>query len=121
MVYYSALGLGWGPTGIEFRWTKRGSVVIAVIGGFMARPLPSLIHLAYGIDLVTEHIKVVIGDDGNFSRKHSKNAAARFLVTDRDGILIGSMATVGRLRRPSLSDRRVARGGRTDCCGTLGD
>ncbi|MER9832396.1 acetyl-CoA carboxylase biotin carboxylase subunit family protein [Mesorhizobium sp. M0134] len=82
-----ALGLGWGPTGIEFRWTKRGPVVIEVNPRLHGTPTPQLIHLAHGVDLITEHIKLVIGDEWNLRRRLSQTAAARFLVADRDGIL----------------------------------
>ncbi|PBB11772.1 hypothetical protein CK231_22045 [Mesorhizobium loti] len=80
-----ALGLGWGPTNIEFRWTKRGPVVIEV------NPrLPGgsrMVQLAYGVDLVTEHIKLVIGDEWDLRRRHSHIVAWRSLLPDRDGIL----------------------------------
>ncbi|TIL80505.1 MAG: ATP-grasp domain-containing protein [Mesorhizobium sp.] len=82
-----ALGLGWGPTGIEIRWTKRGPVVIEVNPRLHGTPTPQLIQLAYGIDLITEHIKLVIGDEWDLRRRHSQTAAARFLVPDRDGTL----------------------------------
>ncbi|RUT97217.1 ATP-grasp domain-containing protein [Mesorhizobium sp. USDA-HM6] len=82
-----ALGLGWGPAGIEFRWTKRGPVVIEVNPRLHGAPTPQLLQLAYGIDLVTEHIKIAIGDEWDLRRKHSRTAAARYLVADRDGIL----------------------------------
>ncbi|WP_081159382.1 ATP-grasp domain-containing protein [Ensifer aridi] len=82
-----ALGLGWGPTCIEFRWSKRGPVVIEVNPRLGGAPTPQLVQLAYGIDLITEHIKLVIGDEWNLRRKHSHVAAARMLVADRDGTL----------------------------------
>ncbi|UWU25402.1 acetyl-CoA carboxylase biotin carboxylase subunit family protein (plasmid) [Rhizobium sp. CB3060] len=82
-----ALGLGWGPTGVELRWTKRGPVVIEVNPRLHGPPSPQLVRLAYGIDLVTEHIKLVIGDDWDLHRRHSHTAAARFLAPDRDGTL----------------------------------
>ncbi|MER9121208.1 acetyl-CoA carboxylase biotin carboxylase subunit family protein [Mesorhizobium sp. M0954] len=82
-----ALGLDWGPTGIEFRWTKRGPVVIEVNPRLHGSPTPQLVHLAYGIDLVTEHIKLVIGDEWDLHRRYSHTAAARFLVPDGDGTL----------------------------------
>ncbi|MER9671098.1 acetyl-CoA carboxylase biotin carboxylase subunit family protein [Mesorhizobium sp. M0203] len=82
-----ALGIGWGPTGIEVRWTKRGPVVIEVNPRLHGTPTPQLTQLAYGIDLVTEHIKLVIGDEWDLHRRHSQTAAARFLVPDRDGTL----------------------------------
>ncbi|OBQ63772.1 hypothetical protein A8146_30920, partial [Mesorhizobium loti] len=79
------LGLGWGPTCIELRWTKRGPVVIEVnprLGGG-----PQHIQLAYGVDLVTEHIKLVVGEEWNLRKTHSHIAAWRSLLPDRDGIL----------------------------------
>ncbi|MDK1494381.1 acetyl-CoA carboxylase biotin carboxylase subunit family protein [Sinorhizobium sp. 7-81] len=82
-----ALGLGWGPTCIEFRWTQRGPVVIEVNPRLAGATGPQLVQLAYGIDLVTEHIKLVIGDECDLRRRHSHAAATRFLVADRDGTL----------------------------------
>ncbi|NEV01004.1 ATP-grasp domain-containing protein, partial [Bradyrhizobium uaiense] len=82
-----ALGLGWGPTCIEFRWTKRGPVVIEVnprLGGALG---PRMVQLAYGVDLITEHIKLVIGEEWDLRRKHAQTAAARILYADRDGTL----------------------------------
>ncbi|AZO66365.1 acetyl-CoA carboxylase biotin carboxylase subunit family protein [Mesorhizobium sp. M6A.T.Cr.TU.016.01.1.1] len=80
-----ALDLGWGPTTIELRWTKRGPVVIEVNPRLFGGPEP--VQLAYGIDLVTEHIKLVTGDECDLRRKHSWTAATRSLLPDRDGIL----------------------------------
>ncbi|MQX90997.1 ATP-grasp domain-containing protein [Sinorhizobium meliloti] len=82
-----ALDLGWGPTNIELRWTKRGPVVIEVNPRLAGMPDPQLIQSAYGVDLVTEHIKLAIGDEWNLRKRHSLVAAARFLNPDRDGIL----------------------------------
>ncbi|WP_432284908.1 acetyl-CoA carboxylase biotin carboxylase subunit family protein [Aminobacter sp. BA135] len=82
-----ALDLGWGPTNIEFVWTKRGPVVIEVNPRLAGTPTPQLIQLAYGIDLVTEHLRLVIGEEWNLRRMHSHAAAARFLVAEGDGTL----------------------------------
>ncbi|WP_085032570.1 ATP-grasp domain-containing protein [Ensifer aridi] len=82
-----ALGLGWGPTGIEFRWTKRGPVVIEVNPRLHGSPTPQMVDLAYGVDLITAHIKLAIGEECNLRKNHSRTAAARFLVADRDGTL----------------------------------
>ncbi|RWQ46175.1 acetyl-CoA carboxylase biotin carboxylase subunit family protein [Mesorhizobium sp.] len=82
-----ALGLGWGPTNIELRWTKRGPVIIEVNPRLPGSPGPELVQLAYGVDLVTEHIKLVIGAEWNLHRRHLQTATARFLVPDRDGTL----------------------------------
>ncbi|MER9560067.1 acetyl-CoA carboxylase biotin carboxylase subunit family protein [Mesorhizobium sp. M0323] len=81
-----ALGLGWGPTGIEFRWTKRGPVVIEV-NPRLGVGDPKLIRLAYGVNLVTEHIKLVIGEQWDLRKRHSQTVSWRNLVPDRDGIL----------------------------------
>lgn len=82
-----ALGLGWGPTNIEFRWTKRGPVVIEVNPRMPGSPAPQMVQLAYGVDLVTEHIKLVIGAEWNLRRRDPQIAAARILIPDRDGTL----------------------------------
>ncbi|BCH12527.1 hypothetical protein MesoLj131c_67850 (plasmid) [Mesorhizobium sp. 131-3-5] len=82
-----ALGLGWGPANIEFRRTKRGPVVIEVNPRLSGAPDPQLVQLAYGVDLITEHVKLVIGDEWDLRRRHSCTAAARNLVPDRDGTL----------------------------------
>ncbi|MDF3156620.1 MAG: ATP-grasp domain-containing protein [Mesorhizobium sp.] len=80
-----ALGLAWGPTAIELRWTKRGPIVIEVNPRISGGPQP--VQLAYGVDLITEHIKLVIGDECNLRRSHSHVSAWRSLLPDRDGIL----------------------------------
>lgn len=80
-----ALGLGWGPSATEVRWTKRGPVVIEVNpridGG------PQQVELAYGVDLITEHLKLVIGEECDLRRSHSLISAWRSLLPDRDGTL----------------------------------
>ncbi|PBB80283.1 hypothetical protein CK218_15230 [Mesorhizobium sp. WSM3879] len=81
-----ALGLGWGPSNIEFRWTKRGPVVIEV-NPRLGVGEPELIRLACGVDLVTEHIKIVIGEECDLRKRHSQTVAQRNLIPDRDGIL----------------------------------
>ncbi|AZO22665.1 ATP-grasp domain-containing protein [Mesorhizobium sp. M1E.F.Ca.ET.045.02.1.1] len=82
-----ALGLGWGPTNVELRWTTRGPVVIEVNPRLAGTPFPQLVRLAYGVDLITEHINLVIGNEWDLRRRHSHIAAARHLIADRDGTL----------------------------------
>ncbi|CAH2406782.1 ATP-grasp domain-containing protein [Mesorhizobium ventifaucium] len=82
-----ALGLGWGPACIEFRWTKRGPVVIEVNPRLAGAPSPQLVELAYGVDLIGGHVKLAIGEECNLRRKHLQTAAAQFLIPDRDGLL----------------------------------
>ncbi|MER8550196.1 acetyl-CoA carboxylase biotin carboxylase subunit family protein [Mesorhizobium sp. M1169] len=82
-----ALGLGWGPTTVELRWTKRGPVVIEVNPRLAGGTSPRLVQAAYGIDLITEHIKLVIGEEWDLRRRHSRVAASQCLDADSDGIL----------------------------------
>lgn len=82
-----ALGLGWGPTNVELRWTKDGPMVIEVNPRLAGTPDPELAQLAYGVDLITEHIKLVTGEEWDLSRKQSQVASARFLIPACDGIL----------------------------------
>ncbi|MER8556956.1 acetyl-CoA carboxylase biotin carboxylase subunit family protein [Mesorhizobium sp. M0965] len=121
-----ALGLDWGPTNIEFRWTKRGPVVIEVNPRMPGGPNPKLVRLAYGIDLVTEHIKLVIGEEWDLRRSHSQTAAARNLLPHRDGILdwidgesrasaVPSVAEVKLFVKPKT--RIVRKGDYRDCIG----
>ncbi|MGX8009782.1 ATP-grasp domain-containing protein [Mesorhizobium sp. ORM8.1] len=82
-----ALGLGWGPTNIGFRWTKSGPVVIEANPRISGAPDPQLVQLAFGMDPITEHVKLVIGMEWDISKRKSHIAAMRYLVPDRDGIL----------------------------------
>ncbi|ASP91674.1 ATP-grasp domain-containing protein [Sinorhizobium meliloti] len=82
-----ALGLGWGPANIEFRWTESGPVVIEVNPRLSGAPDPQLVRLAYGVDLIKEHIKLVIGNEWDVRRTRSHTAAAQNLVPDCEGTL----------------------------------
>lgn len=82
-----ALGLNWGPTNIELRLTNHGPVVIEVNPRLAGALEPELVQLASGVDLVTEHIKLVVGEEWDLRRRHLQTAAARFLVADCDGTL----------------------------------
>ncbi|MGX5844206.1 ATP-grasp domain-containing protein [Mesorhizobium sp. ArgA1] len=102
-----ALGVGWGPMNIEFRWTKRGPVVIEVNPRLGAVPTPQLVQLACGVDLVTEHIKLVIGEEWDLRTKHSQTAAARILVPDRDGILDWIDGERGAAAMPGIAEVKL--------------
>ncbi|WP_085043748.1 ATP-grasp domain-containing protein [Ensifer aridi] len=82
-----ALNLGWGPANIELRWTERGPVVMEVNARLPGWTTPRLVQLAYGVDIINEHINLVIGNTCDLRIRHSHVAIARFLVPDRDGIL----------------------------------
>ncbi|MER9946427.1 acetyl-CoA carboxylase biotin carboxylase subunit family protein [Mesorhizobium sp. M0092] len=82
-----ALGLGWGPANIDVRRTEHGPVVIEVNPRLGGTPAPQLVQLAHGVDLVTEHIKLVIGEEWDLRKGRSHTAAAQYLLPDRDGTL----------------------------------
>ncbi|WP_432284904.1 acetyl-CoA carboxylase biotin carboxylase subunit family protein [Aminobacter sp. BA135] len=82
-----ALDLHWGPTNVELRWTEQGPVVIEVNPRMSGSPGVELVELACGINLIREHIKLVIGDEGDLRGSRSDSAAAQFLVPERDGVL----------------------------------
>ncbi|MBX5014530.1 ATP-grasp domain-containing protein [Rhizobium lentis] len=82
-----ALDLGWGPANIDLRWTERGPMVIEVNPRLAGMPNSRLIHLAYDIDLVAEHIKLVIGEKLDLLKSNLGIAAAKILVADCDGVL----------------------------------
>ncbi|RWA97088.1 MAG: ATP-grasp domain-containing protein [Mesorhizobium sp.] len=102
-----ALDLGWGPAGIDFRWTKRGPVVIEVNPRLHGAGDPQLVQLAYGVDLVAEHIKLAIGEKWNLCRRHSRTAAARFLVPDRDGTLDWISGNNGAATVPGVAEVKL--------------
>lgn len=82
-----ALDLGWGPANLEFRWTEHGPVVIEVNARLPGWTTPRLVQLAYGVNIIDEHIKLVIGNACDLRARHSRVAIAQFLVPDGDGIL----------------------------------
>ncbi|WGR97928.1 ATP-grasp domain-containing protein [Bradyrhizobium sp. ISRA443] len=75
-----------GPTNIDLRWTNLGPVVIGLDLRLAGTPNHLLIKLAYGIDLITEHIKLIIGEKCNLRRSRSDTAGARIPIPNRDEI-----------------------------------
>ncbi|MBY3496386.1 ATP-grasp domain-containing protein [Rhizobium laguerreae] len=82
-----ALGLGWGPANVELRWTKRGPVVMEVNPRLPGWTTSRLVQLAYGLDVIEQHISLVIGEECDLHKSRSRVAAAHFFVPDRDGTL----------------------------------
>ncbi|CDX21100.1 conserved hypothetical protein [Mesorhizobium plurifarium] len=123
-----ALDLDWGPKNIEFRWTKRGPVVIEVNPRLSGLPDPQLVEAAYGVDLIAEHIKLVIGEVCDLRRTRSHVAIARKLVADCDGIVEwiyggGRAAAVPGVAEVELyvgpKTRIVRKGDYRDCIGHI--
>ncbi len=86
----AALGLDWGPAHVELRLSKRGPVIIEVnprlAGGF----IPELVRCATGIDLITETVRLAVGIEPKLNRLHTRHASIRFLVPEKEGVLLGA-------------------------------
>lgn len=82
-----ALALNWGPAHAEIKLTNFGPVVIEVNPRLSGPPDPEMIRLAHGIDLITETIKLFIGQTPELRKIRSHAAASQFLIPDRDGVL----------------------------------
>lgn len=106
-----ALRLGWGPSFVELRWTKRGPVVIEVNPRLTGGPQP--VQLAYGVDLVTEHVKLVIGEECDLRKKHSHSAAWRSILPDRDGTLDWISGTSQAAAIPGIAEVELYFGSKT--------
>ncbi|OHV69776.1 hypothetical protein LCM4576_22365 [Mesorhizobium sp. LCM 4576] len=82
-----ALGLGWGPTNVELRWTNHGPTVIEVNPRLAGSPVPDMVQLAYGVDLITNHIRLVVGEELDLRERQSHAAGSRYLLPECDGTL----------------------------------
>lgn len=91
-----ALGLGWGATNMEFRWLKRGPVVIEVNPRLPGGIIPRVTQLAYGRPRRRAHL-AGHRRGMHLRKRHSQTAVAQFLLPDSMASSIGSTATVGRL------------------------
>ncbi|ESZ05507.1 hypothetical protein X735_32205 [Mesorhizobium sp. L2C085B000] len=121
------LRLDWGPMNVELRWTKQGPVVIEVNPRLAGTPIPQLVQAADGVDLITAHIKLVIGEKWDLPKKKLSNIArAQLLVPDRDGILAWIEGTAKAAAEPGIVEvklftepktRIVRRGDYRDCLG----
>ena len=84
-----ALGLGWGPAHIELRLTERGPQIIEVnprlAGGF----IPELVRLSCGIDLISETILLVLGEQPELTHTCCEHTSIRFILSPKDGTLAG--------------------------------
>ncbi|MGY5795157.1 ATP-grasp domain-containing protein len=82
-----ALGLDWGPAAVEVRWSRHGPIVIEVNPRLAGGTVPRLVKLAYGIDPISELIKLAIGDECDLRKRYLRAAAARNLIPERNGVL----------------------------------
>jgi biotin carboxylase len=85
----AALGLGWGPAHIELRLTDSGPQIIEVNPRLAGGYIPELVRLSSGIDLISETIMLVVGEQPELKRSCHDYTSIRFILSTGDGILSG--------------------------------
>lgn len=83
-----ALGLSWGPSHCELRLTERGVKIIEVNPRLAGGYIPELVRLGFGIDMIAETIKLVVGRHSSLEKTTDLHSSIRFIIPDREGVLI---------------------------------
>jgi biotin carboxylase len=83
-----AMGLAWGPSHCELRVTEQGPKIIEVNPRLAGGYIPELVRLAYGIDMLTETIKFVVGRQPDLRKTMNRHTSIRFIIPDEDGVLV---------------------------------
>jgi biotin carboxylase len=82
-----ALGLNWGPGHVEIRLTAQGPAIVEInprlAGGF----IPEIMRLAFGIDMVRETIRLVVGEKTVIRPIRDGHASIRFLTPSCNGVI----------------------------------
>jgi biotin carboxylase len=84
-----ALGLGWGPAHLELRLTAEVPKIIEVNPRLAGGYIPELVRLAWGIDLIAETIRQVVGNEPQLNKIVERYACLRFILPPVDGTLVG--------------------------------
>ena len=82
-----AVGLTWGPAHYELRLTPAGPKIIEVNPRLAGGYIPELVRLATGIDLVTETIRIALGQEPQLQPRHRRYASIRFILSPHEGQL----------------------------------
>jgi biotin carboxylase len=82
-----ALGLTVGPAHVEVKLTAGGPVVIEVNPRLAGGNIPELVRHAWGVDLVTETVRMVTGGRPHLDPTRRRHSAIRFLLSPRAGRL----------------------------------
>jgi len=85
----NALDLGWGPAHLELRLADEKPKIIEVnprlAGGF----IPELVRFAYGLDLISETLKRVTGQEPQLEKRSNGYASLRFILPANNGFITG--------------------------------
>jgi biotin carboxylase len=80
--------LGWGPSHCELRVTGGGVKIIEINPRLAGGYIPELVRLAFGIDMIAETIKLVVGHQPSLKKTKSAYSSIRFIIPDKEGTLI---------------------------------
>jgi len=103
----AALGLGWGPAHVELRLTESGPRIIEVNPRLAGGYIPELVRLSSGIDLISETIRLVTGDQPQLKRTFDRYASIRFIFAPAEGILIGLKGLSVAQRTPGVAEVKL--------------
>jgi biotin carboxylase len=85
-----ALGVTWGATHTELRWTTAGPCVMEVNPRLAGGCIPELVRHATGIDLVNACVQLGVGRPAALGHTKAGAASIRFLLPEHEGILLGA-------------------------------
>lgn len=102
-----ALSLGWGPAHIELRLTESGPQIIEVNPRLAGGYIPELVRLSLGIDLVSETIMRVVGEQPELRSSCHDHASIRFILAPGDGVLVGVEGLDQAQSIPSVTEVRL--------------
>ncbi|MGZ4840173.1 MAG: ATP-grasp domain-containing protein [Candidatus Angelobacter sp.] len=105
-----SLGLGWGPGHVEMRLTDHGPAIVEInprlAGGF----IPEIMRLAFGVDIIRETIRQVVGEAAQIQPDHAGHASIRFLVPSCDGVITSIQGVEEASRIDGVVDIQTYRG-----------
>lgn len=104
------LGLGWGPGHVELRLTDNGPAIVEInprlAGGF----IPEIMRLAFGVDIICETIRQVVGEPAQVKPNHTGHASIRFLIPSCVGIITAIQGVEEASRIDGVVDIQTYRG-----------
>ncbi|MDF5722115.1 MAG: ATP-grasp domain-containing protein [Rhizonema sp. PD37] len=82
------LDLGWGAAHVELRLTTEGPVIIEVNPRLAGGYIPELVRLSYGIDLISETIRQVVGIQPLLKKTMAGYTSIRFILPPVEGTIV---------------------------------
>jgi biotin carboxylase len=81
------MNLTWGPVHIELRLASAGPTIIEInprlAGGF----IPEIVRLAFGVDIIRETLKLVVGEAAGIKAVRQEYASIRFFLPPARGVI----------------------------------